>query len=264
MLMLDAAGIASAAGVQSEETEAPNSIQAVEDTQGDELVSTLLFKDLAGRRRGVRLSLVERLEDVSGHQVSFSAGLLRVAIEGRLLPLLGAEDAFAPSDSSLKLLRLSDGSSEIAFAIDDVIDIVQLAPELHPAVSVGPVGGVVLVEGEAVELLDPFWLFAQAEVAAAPVVESRPLCLLAEPEDRWSREILRPLLEAAGYRVGYADETDESPAAVVLTFGEAPAGNPSPVIRLRNELGAAKEGSVYRYDRVGLLAEIERQVRRRA
>lgn len=261
MLMLDASGIAARAGVQAEVSDAVSAIKAeAVGADGPKLISTLLFKDVSGCRRGIRLSVVERLEDVEGDQVSFTGGRLRVAVDGRLVPLLGIQALPQADGAPLKLLRLSDGTGEVAYAIDDVIDIVQLAPELHPAMNEGPVAGVTLVEGEAVELLDLFWLFAQAETAP---VQQRPLCLVAEPEDRWSREILQPLLEAAGYRVGFGAESREEEAAVIITSaGEAPSTK-APVIRLRSDLVGGEEGSVYRYDRVGLLAAIERQITRR-
>jgi two-component system chemotaxis sensor kinase CheA len=161
----------------------------------------------------------------------------------------------------IKLLRLIDGVSEIAFAIDDVFDIVQLAPAMHRATSDGPVAGVALVQGEQVELIDVFWLFAQAE-AALPG-EERPLCLLADAEDRWSREILRPLLEAAGYRVGFTGDPAEAQADVVIAGSEPVSAGAAPVIRLRPDMAGANDGSVYRYDRMGLLAAIESQVAKR-
>jgi two-component system chemotaxis sensor kinase CheA len=261
MLMLDATGIAARAGIEPEEA---NPIAALtQDSAAEtasELTSTLLFHDLAGRRRGIRLGVVERLEDVPADRVAETAGRLRVAIEGRLLPLLGCEDGL-PAGAMLKLLRLSDGVSELAFAIDDVIDIVQLAPAMHRATSEGPVAGVALVQGEQVELIDVFWLFAQAE-AALPG-EERPLCLLADAEDRWSREILRPLLEAAGYRVGFTGDPAEAQADVVIAGSEPVSAGAAPVIRLRPDMAGANDGSVYRYDRMGLLAAIESQVAKR-
>jgi two-component system chemotaxis sensor kinase CheA len=262
MLMLDAAGIAARAGVEPEEANALAAITPEAVEAGPELTSTLLFKDLSGQRRGIRLGVVERLEDVAADQVAFTAGRLRVAVDGRLLPLVGGEDATLVGGSTVKLLRLSDGVTELAYAINDVIDIVQLPPALHRATSEGPIAGVALVEGEQVELLDVFWLFAQAESTPEAVV-TRPLCLIADQEDRWSREILRPLLEAAGYRVGFAGETSPNEAAVVLSAGGVPTGSSAPVIRLRPEIGRTDDGSVYRYDRAGLLAEIERQVAKR-
>jgi two-component system chemotaxis sensor kinase CheA len=260
MLMLDAVGIAARAGIEPEEA---NPIAALIPEAADtasELTSTLLFHDLAGRRRGIRLGVVERLEDVPATRIAETAGRLRVSVEGRLLPLLGCEDGM-PAGAMVKLLRLSDGASELAFAIDDVIDIVQLPPAMHRATSEGPIAGVALVQGEQVELIDVFWLFAQAE--AAPAREERPLCLLADAEDRWSREILRPLLEAAGYRVGFTGDAVEAQADVVIAGGEPVGTGAAPVIRLRPDMAGANDGSVYRYDRMGLLAAIESQVAKR-
>jgi two-component system chemotaxis sensor kinase CheA len=263
MLLLDAAGIAQRAGVQAEEANpiAALTQETVAET-GPELVSTLLFRDLAGQRRGIRLGVVERLEDVPADRVAVTGGRLRVAIEGRLLPLVGCDMAAFTDAPMVKLLRLSDGAAVLAYAIDDVIDIVQLPPVLERAVAEGPVAGVALVEGEQVELVDIFWHFAQADEGARTAAK-RPLCLLADPDDRWSREILRPLLEAAGYRVGFTGEGGEDEADVVIAGSEPVTVASAPVIRLRTDLGGGNDGSVYRYDRMGLLAAIESQVVRR-
>jgi two-component system chemotaxis sensor kinase CheA len=264
MLMLDAAGIAARAGVEPEESDALAALAPESGEEaGPDLTSTLLFKDLSGNRRGIRLGVVERLEDVEAKQVAFTAGRFHVAIEGRLLPLLGGDEAMLGGGNAIKLLRLSDGASEIAYAIDDVMDIVQLPPALHRPTADGPIAGVALVEGEQVELIDVFWLFAQAGQIAEGKAE-RPLCLIADADDRWSREILKPLLEAAGYRVGFGTSADAGAAAVVLASSDAAGEGTAPVIRLRSEMDGVEEGSVYRYDRVGLLAEIERQVARRS
>jgi two-component system chemotaxis sensor kinase CheA len=264
MLMLDAAGLAARAGVQAEEADVLAGFQPEAEEQGEELVSTLLFKDLSGRRRGVRLGVVERLEDVPADQVAFTAGRLRAAIDGRLLPMVGADETLLGEGAAVKLLRLSDGTSELAYAIDDVIDIVQLPQQMHAAASDGPIAGVTLVDGEQVELIDLFWLFSQADAAPAAAV-AKPLCLIAEPEDRWSREILRPLLEAAGYRVGFAGSEAEAQPDIILAGSEpVPLAAAAPVIQLRAELSGGQGGSVYRYDRVGLLSAIERQLAKRS
>lgn len=260
MLLLDVAGLAARAGVKQEEA----AIAEPETAAPDELsatISGLLFRDLIGATRAIRLAVVERLEDVATDQVRFTAGRMRVAIGDRLLPLAGLDAA--PVGDTLKLLRLSDGQSELAYAIDDVIDIVALPHAVQPATRPGPVAGVVLIAGEQVELLDPFWLFAEADNDAAP--EARPLCLLADGEDRWTREILRPLVEAAGYRVALAGDVDAAQADVIVAQGEAdrwPASRP--VVRITPDRAQAGNDQVYRYDRAGLLAAIERKVARGA
>ena len=54
----------------------------------------------------------------------------------------------------------------------------------------------------------------------------------------------------------------------LLALDEGDAGDPvatgtAPVIRLRADMAGANDGSVYRYDRMGLLAAIEAQVAKR-
>lgn len=258
MLLLDVAGLAARAGVKGDE-EAPVAAEPVVEPVA-ESVSGLLFRDLAGAIRAIRLAVVERLEDVSADQVRFSGGRMRVAIGDRLLPLAGADGGLPAG--TVKLLRLSDGCGELAYAIDDVIDIVPLPPAVQPAATPGPVAGVLLLQGEQVELLDPHWLFAEAENETP--VEARPLCLLADREDRWTREILRPLVEAAGYRVAFAGDVAEESADVIVAHGAAPAAAARPVVRLVADRAQAGDDQVYRYDRAGLLAALERKLSRSA
>ncbi|ODU21516.1 MAG: chemotaxis protein CheA [Sphingomonas sp. SCN 67-18] len=264
MLLLDVGGLAALAGVGTDEAGLnPPAAAPVEADAAADVVPTLLFRDFDGIQRGIRLSVVERLEDVSGEQIRFAAGRMRIAVDGRILPLAGCD---AMTDRRvLKILRLNDGAAELAYAIDDVIDIVALPTMFERAASAGPVAGVALVDGEQVELLDPHWLFADID-GAASAGEQGPLCLLMNRDDPWMREILRPLIEAAGYRVAFAGEAGSAEADVVIAPpGEGAAAEPdiaAPVVRLRADRPVAHAGddSVYRYDRAGLLAAIQATV----
>jgi two-component system chemotaxis sensor kinase CheA len=258
MLLLDMAGIAARAGVAAEDAAA--ALAAPEADEADTHVSNLLFRDLDGRVRAIRLAVVERVEDVPIDQIRFTAGRMRVAIGDRLLPLAGLDAA--PAGETLKLLRLHDGARDLAYAIDDVIDIVRLPPDCQAAGAPGPVAGVVLAGGEQIELLDPFWLFAAADADVPP--PRRPVCLLPDREDLWTREILRPLVEAAGYRVAFqGDSAAEEPAVIIALEDGAEAGGDAgqgaaPVVRLTPDRQRAGGDRIYRYDRVALLAAIER------
>jgi two-component system chemotaxis sensor kinase CheA len=71
--------------------------------------------------------------------------------------------------------------------------------------------------------------------------------------------MLRPLVEAAGYRV--IDEDDEETADIVVaTVGEEVPGNSAEkTIWLRSEPEPKnkKDESIYRYDRAGLLTALK-------
>ncbi|AGH48453.1 CheA signal transduction histidine kinase [Sphingomonas sp. MM-1] len=260
MLLLDPAGIAVVSGVASQPIAQSEPEAAAEEETP--LVQTLLFHDSDGVERAIRLSVVERIEEVPASAARFSAGRLRIAHNDQLLPLLGHAD---PAERTrLRVLRISDGETQLAYMIDEVIDIVALPPLADSALRPGPVAGVVMVDGRQVELLDPHWLLADA-AGGLPAPAARPTCLLVAAEDRWTTEILRPLVEAAGYRVvvgrGPADMRPDiiidSGGGGEPTGGEASGG--VPVVRLRAAPAPANgnDDSIYRYDRVGLLAALD-------
>ena len=130
---------------------------------------------------------------------------------------------------------------------------------MRPAATPGEIGGVALIEGEQVELLDPHWLFGSlVDGQAFDTVDGPPLvCALSE--DGWMENILRPLIEAAGYRtVPLADAAAER-ADVVIIAAEAAVPPAAPaVLKLRAMPAPSGPGddSIYRYDRESLLGAL--------
>ncbi len=253
MLLLDCAGVATVAGLQFGREiildEAPEEAAAPE-------VSALLFDDLDGARRLVPLSIIDRIEPVAADAIRLSGGRLRLSVDGRIIPL--AVQGPWEGRHALSVLRLRDGEAEIGYAIAEALDIVTLPETMVPPREAGPVAGVVSIDGEQVEVLDLHWLFAThgAEIGG----EAPPLCLINGAETAWMKTFLKPVLEGAGYRVATRLKAGET-AAVVLTMDEGapPAHGHVPVVRLRRERGGGEAGgSIYRYDRDGLLAALAR------
>ena len=264
MLLLDVTGIASAAGVHFESAAGDEDDSGLASRVDENAEPTLLFRDLDGVERAVRLALVERIEDVAATALGISAGRMRLVHEGRIMPLMSCG---APLDEQrVQILRMTDGEAHIAYAIDSVIDIVTIGAALQPALGACLVAGVALVEGRPVEFIDAHWLFAEA-LGDGGVDEGRPLCLFADAEDGWMRQVLRPLVEAAGYRVAMAGDAAAGECQVVIGSDRSPALQEysAPVIRLRpHPQGVGPEDdSVYRYDRVGLIEAIRTRTARR-
>ncbi|WP_404333330.1 chemotaxis protein CheA [Sphingomonas sp. MMS12-HWE2-04] len=258
MLLLDCAGIATVAGLDfhRDVNEAFDEEAETAEVPG---IPALLFCDLDGVRRAVPLAAVDRVEQVEPDAVRFAAGRFRVTIDGRILPL--ATQGEVEGRERLNVLRLKDGNCEVSYAIDEAIDIITLPEEIMPAREPGPIAGVVLVEGEQIELLDVLWVFD--EHADGGDDEVAPLCLIAGDKDGWMASFVRPLLETAGYRVTTQLAAGDTPA-VVLSSEEAENvhADKAPVVRLRRRRAAAGAGddSVYRYDRAGLLCALEARV----
>ena len=257
MLLLDCAGMAHAAHLDFTR----NVAHAYDEAEAEAVVPgipALLFCDLDGVRRAVPLGIVDRVEQVDSGSVRHSGGQLRITIEDRILPLV-AQGEYNPN-KRLNVLRLKDGESEVAYVIDEAMDIVVLPEEISPAKVPGPVAGVVLLDGEQVELLDAYWVFG--EYAGDEGEEVQPICLLADDADGWMTSFVRPLLEGAGYRVVTELAQGETASVVLTGDGEAAtAGIAAPLVRLRRRK-TAKPGddSIYRYDRVGLLSALEDRI----
>ena len=159
------------------------------------------------------------------------------------------------------MLQISDGDHMLGYAIDTALDVVSLPSAMAPASVPGPLAGVVALDGEQVEVLDPFWLFGEEGRAGV----ARPtLCLLQADASGWMRGFLRPTLEAAGYRVVTTLAPGEV-ADVALALDDTPVATTSvPLVTLCRRQGAAAHDQVYRYDRAGVLAAVAAAARRSA
>jgi two-component system, chemotaxis family, sensor kinase CheA len=155
----------------------------------------------------------------------------------------------------VSVLRLSDGTHEIAYVFDRIIDTVDLPENMVAASRSGPIEGSLLIHGEPADLLDAHWLFA---THATPVQSAaRPFCRLPS-SDPWAQSILAPLVEAAGYMV--VDETFDGDADVAIATDDTRASGllATTLIQLSAdpESASSQGDRLYRYDRAGLLARL--------
>ena len=256
ILLFDPAGLAEVGGVRLEAQERAARIaegQAVIEAQA---TPVLLFRGLDGGRRALRLAIVDRIEEVATSAVREAAGQLRVQVGEAILPLAGAEGVELGGEK-VRLFRLNDGRQEIGYAFAEVVDFAAIDNEVIHSERPGEISGVSLINGEPAELIDAHWLFSNHVGVAAHAKEER-VCLVP-CWDPWMQNMLRPLIEAAGYRV--IDDPEEEKADVVIaTVGEElPRESVDKTIWLRDEPEASgkKDQSIYRYDRAALLMALK-------
>jgi two-component system chemotaxis sensor kinase CheA len=254
ILLFDPAGIAKVGGVKLEAQDRAARIAdqptaaVVDDTQ------VLLFRGLDGGRRAMRLAVVDRIEEVPSASVRPGAGQLRVQLGETILPLAGVNGDL-PAEK-IRLFRMSDGTREIGYAFREVIDLSVVGSEILAAMAPGEVSGVTLVSGEPAELVDAHWLFANF-AGTANVPTEQLICRLPA-DDPWMQNMLRPIVEAAGYRVVSDVEDVEADLAILPeTFNQGVAA--ARTIRLRSEPDplSEKDETIYRYDRAALLTALK-------
>ncbi|ANI77315.1 Histidine kinase [Sphingobium sp. EP60837] len=263
MLLLDAAGLANAACL-------PNIIdeRAAREVEEDddraarvEMVPALRFEELSGEKRLIKLSLVERVEDIDAALFGRSGGHAFVRLDGRLVPVVNGAHSFATDHVSA--LRLRDDRQEACYPVAAVLDIVEMPVVPDMVAMHGLLSGVAVIDGEHLEVLNPFALFAA--LPDGPIVErARGRCVLVDSQDGWTREILAPLLRQAGHEVvlGLPEEAAVDPADVVLCsegeMSQAAETLGCRVVQLRASPRPAgpKDSSIYRYDQDALMAAI--------
>jgi len=250
MLLLDGAGLAARNGIQfSRDRLAADPDEAAIESEGGGFTA-LLFRDLDGERRAAPLAVIDRVEDVSPSDIRLSAGRLRISINDCLVPLVarGDTDGF----DAVSVLRLHDGETEIGYVIAEALDIIKVPDTMVPASRPGPVAGVVPMDGEQIELIDVHWIFAEEADRLIVDPAEEPLCLFAGSDTAWMESFLRPVVEAAGYRVVTRLEGGEKPV-IALAMGdvvEVPSAD-IPIVKLskRKDKQVAEGDAIYRYDR---------------
>jgi two-component system, chemotaxis family, sensor kinase CheA len=268
MLLLDASGVAAAIGSFTVPIPAVTIEERSEDEQAayaEDTLSVLLFETCQGMQRALPLSIVERMEDINADQIFEVAGRTVVQVGGKSFELFGI--AQGTQSDLIKVLRLSDGQATKYLAIDDVMDIFTVVPDRSLASASSPFDGIVHINGVPIELMSPYSIFGEKN-GHNDAATHRPLCFVqSDGDDFWQRNILMPLLMAAGYTVSF-DESDRDGAAVILQSDDASHSESDPrTIILRDNvasMASTNAASIYRYDRPTLLLEIEARIAGRA
>ena len=266
MLLLDASGLGAAMGLSAtnrDDRDADSRAGAESKNNGP---SALLFIATDGRKQAIRLSAIERMEDIEIAQIQHVGGRTRVSADGGLYDLWEYESA--PDDGLVKVLRLSDGDSTCYLAVSDVLDIFSISGDMMPSAQPEQHEGVVYAFGEPVELRNMFGFFETYDRRRRNR-GSEALCFIDCAEDsQWERTILAPLLTASGYKVSF-DEHDQARAAIILQRDVAKARERATdprTLHLRDSNHSLAEpiASIYRYDGVGLILAIEEKLAARA
>jgi two-component system chemotaxis sensor kinase CheA len=255
ILLFDAGGLAQVGGVKLESHERASRIAERPTAVENKATAVLLFRGLDGGRRALRRAVVDRIEVVPIAAVRAAAGQLRVQVGDTILPLAGASLDELGAEK-VRLFRLNDGKQELGYAFAEVLDFAAIENDVIHADRPGEISGVSLINGEPAEIVDPHWLFSN-HGGVAPTAGNQLVCRLPE-DDPWLQNMLRPIVEAAGYRV-VGDGEERADLVIAAQGSEIAKDAAERTIWLRAEADAAgkKDDSIYRYDRAGLLIALK-------
>jgi two-component system, chemotaxis family, sensor kinase CheA len=238
----------------------------------DHKVSLLLFSAGGAEPRACPLSLVTRLEDLDASTIEMTSRGPVVQYRGRLMPLAAA-GGMVRREGRQPVLVFSQGSAVVGLAVDAILDIVEEPLDIQLGDQSPGVLGTAVLKGKSTEIIDVAHFLSQAEPAWATAATqtdmraNRKRILLIESHP-FFRNLLAPMVTAAGYDVTVATGLDEARARfaagatfdVVLTDADSPIDNVAGarIIPLSSRRDAE---AVPKSDRYALLDAIQHALR---
>src|SRR5437899_5574409 len=194
---------------------------ADEDRQGDaepaqaNLESLLVFRAGSPQPKAVPLSLVTRLEEIDAKSIEMATGRPLVQYRGQLMPLVLANENVRVRDGgSQPLLVFTDEGRSMGLLVDEIVDIVEEKLDIEVASQRPGVLGSAVIKGHATEVIDiahflPLafedWLHWKGHR-----VDQAPRRILLIDDAPFFRNMLTPVLNAAGYTVSSAASAQEA------------------------------------------------------
>jgi two-component system chemotaxis sensor kinase CheA len=262
----------------------------------EQTTSLLVFRAGSTRLKAVPLSLITRLEEIDTHKIELSNGRHMVQYRGQLMPLITMDESVrVKAEGAQPLLVFSNGSRSMALVVDEIVDIVEERLDIQVTSDNAGTLGSAIIKGQATEIIDvghflPLafedWFRRKEQPALRP---ARSILLI--DDSPFFRNMLAPVLQAAGYAVTVAGSAQEALAIlgdgrsfdVAITdiempdmdgfeFAEAVRGDARtaelPIIALSSVVSAEAiergrrvgfHDYVAKFDRQGLIAALKEQ-----
>ena len=183
------------------------------------------------------LGLVTRLEEIATDKIELSNGRYMVQYREQLMPLVQMAGVNVQTSGAQPILVFADDGRSMGLVVDEIIDIVEEKLHIEVAGSQEGILGSAVIKGQATEVIDVGHFLPMAFADWFSRKEMRPSVtaqsVLLVDDSAFFRNMLAPVLKAAGYRVRVAPNAQEGLAAlrsgqtfdVVLTDIEMPDMN---------------------------------------
>jgi two-component system, chemotaxis family, sensor kinase CheA len=194
-------------------------LQSRDDDSDKDTVSLLVFRAGSQQPKAVPLSLVTRLEEIDCRKIESSDGKHLVQYRDQLMPLLRIDgETELKKDGAQPVLVFSDHGRSMGLLADEIVDIVEEKLNIEVASDRPGLLGYAVIKGATTEIVDVGHFLPQAfedwfrrrDHAAA---RSTRTVLLVD-DSPFFRELLSPLIKAAGYRVVAAASAADALAAL--------------------------------------------------
>jgi two-component system chemotaxis sensor kinase CheA len=217
IMIIDPNGAAQAIGSSiTSQVAAQEAAQAARTVTAEQSTSLLMFRAGSAELKAVPLSLITRLEEIDARKIEMSNGRHMVQYRGHLMPLITMNAAVnVKGEGAQSLLVVSDGTRSMALVVDEIVDIVEDRLDIQVASDNAGVIGSAIIKGQATEVIDIGHFLPLAFADWFRRKEQQPQrsqarTVLLVDDSPFFRDMLTPVLQAAGYAVTAASSGAEA------------------------------------------------------
>lgn len=217
VLILDPPGLAQSIGFSAVGNYA---IDAVEEsaTPPQESTRLILFRDAAGTRSALPLSLIARIESVERSEIKKTDGMLIMQYQGKLMPIVSPGEGSLDFIGTRPVLVIGVGAEPMGVLVSEILDVIEEPLEIQIAGATPGIIGAANIRGEPTEILDAAHFMKIARPGAFLRGHARRFRVLLLDDKQFFRDMLAPIIAAAGYEVCTAATAREALAMFAKNF----------------------------------------------
>ena len=214
IMIIDPNGISQSVGNSiAAHNEVSDETAAARAAGTEQLTSLLVFNAGTSYPKAVPLALVTRLEELAVEKIERSNGRHMVQYRDQLMPLVQMDGVTIRSEGVQPILVFVDDGRSMGLVVDEIIDIVEENLNIEVASAQDGILGSAVIKGQATEVIDvghflPMafadW-FIRKDIRVSPTAQD----VLLVDDSAFFRNMLAPVLKAAGYRVATANSGTE-------------------------------------------------------
>jgi two-component system, chemotaxis family, sensor kinase CheA len=222
IMIIDPNGIVQALGRASPVLARAQESERADATDNRAVTPLLVFRAGSQQPKAVPLSLISRLEEIDCGRIEKSNNQHLVQYRGQLMPLLCIDtQTEIKADGIQPVLVFSERNRSMGLLVDEIVDIVEQQLDIELASEQPGVLGCAVIKGRATEVIDVGHFLPQAFADWLDRRDARPAPLAAKvllvDDSAFFRDLLAPLIKAAGYQVIAVSSATE--ALAVLSSG---------------------------------------------
>jgi two-component system chemotaxis sensor kinase CheA len=170
----------------------------------------ILFRAGPGALKALPLSQISRIENINTKEIELAGGMRVLNRGGSIMPLASCWDTDYASQPKWPVLIIGVGGEPMGLIVSEIVDIIDERINIEIAGSNETVIGSMVFNGQVTEIVDLAYYMKLARPDAFERGHARKFNILLVDDKQFFRDLLVPVISAAGYDVTAVESGSEA------------------------------------------------------